>query len=376
MASKRDYYEVLGVARNASPDEIRRAFRRLARQYHPDVNRDASAGERFKEINEAYEVLSNAEKRRHYDRFGHAAAASPFGSTGAGFGIDEIFETFFGGMGRGGASRRPARGADLRYDLELSFDEAVFGVTKEIEVPRTVPCSRCGGGGAEPGSSPARCPQCNGAGEVRRVQQSIFGQFVNVTVCDRCRGRGEVITQPCKECGGRGAVQTVRRIAVPIPAGVDDGQQMHLPGEGELGARGGPPGDLYVVIAAAPHDVFKRQDTNIIYDLLINVAQAALGDELEVPTIDGREKLKIPPGTQSGAVLRLRGKGVPRLRGPGRGDQLIRVRVVIPQELTEEQRQLFERLAASFNGHAPADGQASKPGRGLFDRVKDVLGGD
>src|SRR5215475_10608538 len=220
MATKRDYYEVLGVERGASADDIRRAFRRLARQYHPDVNRAPGAADQFKEVNEAYEVLSDAGKRRDYDRFGHVAPGS-FGSSGAGFGIDEIFETFFGGMGRAGSSRRPSRGADLRYDLELTFEEAVFGVTRDLEVPRTVPCVRCGGGGAEPGSSPARCPQCNGAGEVRRVQQSIFGQFVNVTVCDRCRGRGEVITQPCRECGARGAVQTVRKIAVPIPAGVD-----------------------------------------------------------------------------------------------------------------------------------------------------------
>jgi molecular chaperone DnaJ len=375
MATKRDYYEVLGVERNAGADEIRRAFRKLARQYHPDVNREPGAADQFKEVNEAYEVLSDAGKRREYDRFGHAGP-SPFGPGGAGFGIDEIFETFFGGMGRPGSGRRPSRGADLRYDLELTFEEAVFGVTREIEVPRTVPCGRCGGDGAEPGSSPTRCPQCNGAGEVRRVQQSIFGQFVNVTVCERCRGRGEVITQPCKECAGRGAVQTSRTIAVPIPAGVDDGQQIHLHHEGELGGRGGPPGDLYVVISVAPHGFFKRQDTSIVYDLNVNVAQAALGVELEVPTIDGQEKLKVPAGTQSGAVLRLRGKGVPRLRGAGRGDQLVRVRVVIPQELTDEQRQLFERLDASFNGHAAGEPPGAKGGRGLFDRVKDVLGGD
>jgi molecular chaperone DnaJ len=375
MATKRDYYEVLGVARTASPEEIRRAFRRLARQYHPDVNRDPGAADQFKEVNEAYEVLSDAEKRRDYDRFGHAGG-SPFGPGGAGFGIDEIFETFFGGMGRGAGGRRPTRGADLRYDLELTFEEAVFGVTRELEVPRTVPCARCGGDGAEPGSSPQRCPQCNGAGEVRRVQQSIFGQFVNVTVCDRCRGRGEVIAQPCKECAGRGAVQSLRKLSVPIPAGVDDGQQIHLPGEGELGGRSGPPGDLYVVISVAPHAFFKRQDANVVYDLTLNVAQAALGAEIEVPTVDGQEKLRVPAGTQSGAVLRLRGKGVPRLRGAGRGDQLVRVRVAIPQELTDEQRQLFERLAASFNGHGGAEPPSGRGGRGLFDRVKDVLGGD
>src|SRR5262245_122610 len=246
MAVKRDYYEVLGVSRGASDDDIRRAFRRLARQYHPDVNKEDGAAARFKEIGEAYEVLSDAEKRRQYDRFGHTGVGGAAGFPGGagGFGIEDIFETFFGATTRG-ASRRPTRGADLRYDLELTFDEAVFGTTHEIEVPKAVVCGRCNGDGAEPGTPPQRCPTCGGSGEIRRAQQSIFGQFVNVMVCDRCRGQGTIITKACEECHGRGTVEHVRKVPLTIPAGVDNGQQMQVPGEGELGQRGGPPGDLY-----------------------------------------------------------------------------------------------------------------------------------
>ena len=371
MAVKRDYYEVLGVARDASEDDVRRAFRRLARQYHPDVNREDGAGARFKEINEAYEVLSDREKRQIYDRFGHAGPQG-FGAGGVGFGIEDIFETFFGASARG-AGRRPARGADLRYDLEIRFEEAIFGATREIEVPRTVVCSRCNGSRAEPGSQPERCPQCNGSGELRRVQQSIFGQFVNVMVCDRCRGTGQVIAKPCTECRGRGEVQSTRRLQLTIPPGVDDGAQIQLRGEGEAGARGGPPGDLYVVLAVEPHDVFKRQGDDILFDLSVNVAQAALGDEVEVPTVDGTARVKVPAGTQSGRVIRLKERGVPHLRRHGRGDQQVRVRVAVPQQLTDEQRELFERLAQTFDGaSARTDGKS----KGLFDRVKDVLGGE
>jgi molecular chaperone DnaJ len=371
MAIKRDYYEVLGVARDASEEDVRRAFRRLARQYHPDVNREDGADARFKEINEAYEVLSDREKRQIYDRFGHAGPQG-FGAGGVGFGIEDIFETFFGASVRG-AGRRPARGADLRYDLEIAFEEAIFGATREIEVPRTVVCSRCNGSRAEPGSQPERCPQCNGSGELRRVQQSIFGQFVNVMVCDRCRGTGQVIAKPCTECRGRGEVQSSRRLQLTIPPGVDDGAQIQLRGEGEAGARGGPPGDLYVVLAVGAHEVFKRQGDDILFDLSINIAQAALGDEVEVPTVDGTAKVKVPAGTQSGRVIRLKERGVPHLRGHGRGDQQVRLRVAVPQQLTDEQRELFERLAQTFEGaSARTDGKS----KGLFDRVKDVLGGE
>jgi molecular chaperone DnaJ len=377
MAVKRDYYEILGVGRDAAEDDIRRAFRKLARQYHPDVNKEEEAHARFKEINEAYEVLSDREKRQVYDRFGHDG---PQGFAGAGgFGIEDIFETFFGASTRGGG-RRPARGADLRYDMEITFEEAVFGTSKQIEIPRTVVCPRCNGNRSEPGSQPERCPQCSGSGEVRRVQQSIFGQFVNVMVCDRCRGAGQVVTNPCVECRGRGETQVTRKLEITIPAGVDEGAQIQLRGEGESGARGGPAGDLYVVLSVGAHPTFKRQGSDVLYDLTVNVAQAALGDEVEVPTVDGTARVKIPAGTQAGRVLRLKDRGVPHLRGHGRGDQQVRVRVAVPQQLTDEQRGLFEALARSFAGDdVRADGKQGsdgKSGKGLFDRVKDVLGGD
>jgi molecular chaperone DnaJ len=375
MAVKRDYYDVLGVGRDASADEIRRAFRRLARQYHPDISKEDGAEARFKEVNEAYEVLSDAEKRRQYDRFGHAGGQAGFGGAPGGFGIEDIFETFFGAANRN--SRRPSRGADLRYDLELTFEEAAFGTTREIEVPKTVVCTRCSGDGAEPGTPPQRCPSCNGSGEIRRAQQSIFGQFVNVMVCDRCRGTGQIITKACGECHGRGTVQHVRKIPLTIPAGVDDGQQMQVPGEGEMGGRGGPPGDLYIFLSVQAHPKFKRQNYDLVYDLAVDVAQAALGDEVEVPTLDGTTTLKIPAGTQHGKVLRLRGKGVPHLRGSGRGDQQIRIHVAVPQTLTDEQRALFEKLRASFGQSGAPEPQGNgRPGKGIFERVKDVLGGE
>ena len=374
MAVKRDYYDVLGVSREASQDDIRRAFRKLARQYHPDISKEDGAEARFKEVNEAYEVLSDAEKRRQYDRFGHAGAQAGFGAAG-GFGIEDIFATFFGATARN--PRRPSRGADLRYDLELTFDEAVFGTTKEIEVPKTVVCSRCSGDGAEPGTPPQTCPTCQGSGEIRRAQQSIFGQFVNVMVCDRCRGNGQIITKACSECHGRGTVQHVRKIPLNIPAGVDDGQQMQVPGEGELGGRGGPPGDLYVFLSVKAHPKFKRQNYDLVYDLTIDVTQATLGDEVEVPTLEGSTTLKVPAGTQHGKVLRLRGKGVPHLRGNARGDQQVRVHLAVPQSLTDEQRELFERLRESLRGSAVAEKHENgRHGKGIFERVKDVLGGE
>lgn len=374
MAVKRDYYEVLSVTRDANEDEIRRAFRRLARQYHPDVNKDADADARFKEVNEAYDVLTNAEKRQQYDRFGHG---SPAGVGASGFGIEDIFETFFGGGGRSG--RRPARGADLRYDLTISFEEAMFGTSKKLEIPRTVPCGRCSGNRSEPGSQPERCPRCNGAGEIRHTQQSVFGQFVNVTMCDRCRGAGSIVTKPCTECRGIGEVRHVRELTLNVPAGVDEGQQLHLVGEGELGARGGPPGDLYVVLTVEPHETFKRRGDDLILEQTINVAQAALGTDLEVPTFEGTERVRIPAGTQSGRIVRVRGRGVPRLRTNTRGDLQVHFRVEIPTKITDDQRRLFQQLAATFDGgETPGaetgDGRAHS--KGIFGRVKDALGAD
>src|SRR5215469_15490833 len=301
--NKRDYYEVLGVSRNASDDEVKRAFRRLAKQYHPDANKEQGAEARFIEINEAYEVLSDQQKRAAYDRYGHAAAAGSMG--GAGFAdfssfSTDIFEMFFSGAT--GTQRRsgPQRGADLRYELTITFEEAVFGCQKEIELPRWESCSTCKGSGAQPGTSKTRCSNCQGSGEIRRVQQSIFGQFVNVTVCDRCRGEGSVITTPCEKCRGQGRVRNNRRVVVNIPAGVDDGINVRVTGEGEVSSRGGAPGNLYVVLTVKQHPFFKRQGNDIHYELPVSFTQAALGAEVEVQTVDKKSTLlKIPAGTQS-----------------------------------------------------------------------------
>jgi molecular chaperone DnaJ len=369
-ATKRDYYEVLGVARGATDEEIKKAFRRLAFQFHPDRNKENGAEEKFKEINEAYEVLSDADKRATYDRFGHAG--SPFGAGFEGFsgfgGFGDIFETFFGG---GATTRRgPQRGADLRYDLTLEFEEAVFGCEKELSVPRTEVCGTCNGSRSAPGSQPARCTNCSGSGEVRRVQQSIFGQFVNVTSCDRCRGEGRVITDPCPQCRGNGVERKIRKIQVRIPAGVDEGTQIRLSGEGEAGARNGPAGNLYVSISVRPHERFRRHENDIICELPINFAQAALGDEIEVETLDGPVNLKIPAGTQSHKVFEIRNKGVPNLRGSGRGDFLVVARVVTPQKLNDGQKKLFRELAKTFG-----DTTLPEEDKGLFERLNEAFTG-
>ncbi len=371
--SKRDYYEVLGIPRDADENAIKSAYRRLARQYHPDVNKSEDAEERFKEINEAYEVLSDANKRATYDRFGHAAAQGGFGAggPGAGFpGFGDIFEEFFGGFGgMRGAQRGPARGNDLRYDMEISFEEAVFGVEKEIEIPRQETCSQCQGSGAEPGTKPIRCPQCNGSGEVRRAQQTILGQFVSVTTCPRCNGEREIATTPCTQCRGQRRVRVTRKLAVSIPAGVDDGMRIRLAGEGEPGERGGPPGSLFVVLAVKPHPLFQRQENDIVLELPVNIVQAALGAEIGVPTLDGPTKLTIPAGTQHGAVFKLRGKGVPILRSSRRGDQLIVAHVVVPEKLNDKQRKLLKELGESLGLES-----LGKDNRNLFEKLIDAVG--
>lgn len=379
MAAKRDYYEVLGVPRNATQEEIKQAYRRLARQYHPDVNKSPDAEEKFKEINEAYQVLSDPEKRRQYDLFGHAGVTGGAAQGGARVDFDftdfpditEIFEEFFGfpGFGTRRRQRRVERGSDIQVDVTLTFQEAVFGTEKVIEVPRWEPCPRCRGTRTEPGTRPARCPQCGGRGEVQYVQDSLFGRFVRVSVCPRCNGEGVVITTPCQECGGRGVVRRTRKVAVDIPPGVDDGTLVRLKGEGELGRNGGPPGDLYVRVQVQPHPLFKREGKNILLDLPINVAQAALGDEVEIPTIDGTTvKLTIPPGTQYGQTFRIRGKGAPDVRNPNRrGDMLVTVRVVVPKKLTPEQKELFMRLGQTF------DRTPSPQDKNFWDKLVDIL---
>jgi len=349
MPPKRDYYEVLGIEKNATDEDIRKAFRQLAFKYHPDHNHGDGAEDKFKEVNEAYEVLSDADKRAAYDRFGHNGGQDLFGQgfQGSDFGFGDIFDAFFGG--RTSSTRQaPQRGASLQTGLRITLDEAAFGCEKELDISRTENCSVCQGTGSKPGTQPVRCPNCNGAGEVRRVQASIFGRFTNVTTCPRCRGEGQIITDYCPSCKGSGREKQQRKIIVKVPAGVDDGNQIRLRGEGEEGTRGGPSGDLFVVISVIEHDYFKREEDDILYDLSINFAQAALGTEIEVPTLDGESKLKIPAGCQTGTVFRLKNKGITHLNGRGRGDQLVRVSVATPESLSKEQRRLFEELADSL----------------------------
>lgn len=368
--AKRDYYEVLGVTRTASPDEIKKAFRKLARQYHPDINKDAGAEAKFKEINEAYEVLSDEQKRAMYDRFGHNMPNGMGGGYGDPFGgadpFSTIFDAFFGGQAAGPRQRGPQRGADMRYSLRLDFEEAIFGTEHEIEYRRLETCPSCTGSGAEPGTSPVRCTKCSGTGAVR--QRAPLFNMVTVTTCDVCSGTGTVIPIPCRECRGEGRVRETRRITVKVPAGVDRNQQLRINGEGEAGPRGGPFGDLYVVLDVQPHPVFVREGNDVLFELKLNLAQAALGDEIEVPTLDGSDKLKIPAGTQTGQTFVLRGRGVPFLRQQGRGDQIVVTNVIVPTKLNDQQRKLLQELARTFDPEDHTQRDAS-----FIGRVKNLL---
>jgi molecular chaperone DnaJ len=370
--SNRDYYEILGVPRNASPEEIKASFRRLARQYHPDVNKEEGAEEKFKEINEAYGVLSDAEKRARYDRYGKEGLGNMGGFRDYTVDFNDIFEEIFGGFGfsTGRRSRNaPRRGRDLQMTVTLTFEEAVFGAEKEIEFQREETCSRCAGSGAEPGTTPLRCATCGGQGEVRQVRQTFLGQMVQTSTCPTCNGRGEVISTPCKNCRATGLERKTVRKKVQIPAGVDSGTQIRLAGEGGPGINGGPNGSMFLVLDVQPHQFFKRRENDIILNLDINVAQAALGAEIEVPTLEGLEKLKIPAGTQPGKIFHLRNKGVPYLRRSGRGDQLVIVNVAVPTKLTREQRELFQKLAESL-------GTSVQPReKGFLDWLNEALGG-
>jgi molecular chaperone DnaJ len=368
---KADYYETLGVNRDAAPDEIKRAFRRLAMEFHPDRNSEPGAEARFKEINEAYEVLSDPEKRSTYDRFGHAGLDGAFGGSRGfeGFGpfggFGDIFDAFFGAASQT-RRRAPSRGADLQVAIDLTFEEAAFGTSKSVTLNRTELCSQCNGLRAEPGTEPQRCPTCEGLGEVRRVQRSVFGQFINVTACDRCRGEGWVIPTPCTKCRGTGRERVTRELEVKVPAGVDNGSQIRLTGEGELGTNGGQRGSAYVVLRVAEHPIFERVEDDLHVQANISFVQAALGDEVLVPTLEGEEKVKIAAGTESGQVLTLRNRGISRLRGGGRGDMHIHVQVKTPKKLSGEQKKLLEQLAASLDKD---DG-----GKGLFEKVKGAFG--
>lgn len=352
MTTKKDYYEILGVARDASEADIKKAFRRLAMKYHPDRNKDdKSTEEKFKEVKEAYEVLSDKQKRSAYDQFGHAGVNQNGGFGGAGFNFDDIFGdmgNIFGdifGMGGRGSRRSYAQaGADLRYRLNISLEEAVQGVTKKIKVPTWILCPECGGSGARKGTSPSKCPDCDGTGQIRMQQ----GFFSVQQTCPNCRGTGQIITSPCSECHGQGRLQQTKTLSIKIPAGVDTGDRIRLTGEGEAGYHGGPAGDLYVEVEVANHAIFTRQGNDLYCEVPISFIIAALGDTIEVPTLEGRVKIKVPPETQTGKVFRLRGKGVKSVHGSHKGDILCRIMVETPVKLNKKQKSLFEDLAKSL----------------------------
>ncbi len=380
MADKRDYYEVLGVKKDASEDEIKKAYRKLAKQYHPDLNRDnpKAAEEKFKEVSEAYEVLSDPSKREKYDKFGHSGISNDFGPGGFTwndfthqsdvedlFGSD-FFSAFFGGdpffggrSGRARARNMPMRGASLRYDLEISLEQVMNGSEIELEVPHNVECEKCRGSGAKEGTSPKTCPDCGGTGQRRSAQVRGMSQFVTITTCPRCRGQGKWIETPCEACSGRGTVHKKHKLAIKIPPGVEHGTNLRIAGAGEEGERGGPPGDLYVVIHVKPHEMFERDGGNLLLEIPISIVQATLGDQVDVPTLKGSVKMTIPEGTQNGTIFRLKGLGLPYING-GKGDEMVRVAVEIPTRLTKEQK----RLLREFGGL-----EASKP-ESFVDRIK------
>ncbi len=387
-----DYYAVLGVARNASDEEIRSAFRRKAMEYHPDRNKNADAEEKFKEINEAYQVLSDSRKRGQYDRFGRAGVGngahtggSPFeGFEGFG-GFGDIFDSFFGGASAR-AGQQPRRGGDLQQQVTLRFEEAVFGSSREVEINRLELCHHCSGAGNEPGTSVDTCADCRGTGQVRRSQRSLFGQFTQVVGCSSCRGRGSIITTPCTNCRGAGRERLRRKIEVKIPGGVENGMQVRLSGEGDAGSDGGGSGNLYVGVNVQEHHIFQREGHDLLYTLPLNVAEASLGVKKAIPTIDGfDEELKLPQGTQPGTEFRIRNKGVPHLHSNRRGDLRIMADVRVPGSLNSRQRELMEELARSFNGKKRSRKSAgersqsdetegeSAAEKGIFDRIKDAF---
>ena len=379
--SKRDYYEVLEIEKNASEAEIKKAYRKMAKLYHPDVNHnDKTTEAKFKEVNEAYEVLSNPQKRSQYNQYGHAGLDPNGygGGAGGGFGdfdfggIGDIFESFFGGGGGFGRSSRtrngPQKGADLKYAMEITFEEAAFGVEREISANRNEACTTCNGSGSKPGTTPSTCSHCNGSGQIQFKQNTPFGQFVNSRTCDVCKGEGKIIINPCTTCNGKGNIRKTAKINLKVPAGIDDGQTISMRGEGEPGSKGGPTGDLYVTIRVKKHSIFKRQGNDVLIDMPITFVQAALGSEFEVPTIDGKVKYSIPEGTQTGSVFRLKNKGIPYLRGSGRGDQYIKVDVEVPKKLNDKQKNILKEFA-DISGD---DNHEQR--RGFFEKMKDALG--
>jgi len=374
VADKRDYYEVLGVGKDASSDDVKKAYRKLARQYHPDVNKEADAETKFKEVKEAYDVLSDDGKRSTYDQYGHIDPNQGMGGAGgADFGgFGDIFDMFFGG---GGGRQRdpnaPQRGNDLQYTMNIEFKEAVFGKETEITIPRTESCDTCHGSGAKPGTQPKTCTTCHGSGQQEVVQNTPFGRIANRRVCSTCRGSGKIIVDKCNTCHGEGRVKKQRRIKVNIPAGVDDGAQIRISGEGEGGTRGGQPGDLYIVLRVKSHEFFDREGDDIYCEVPLNFVQAALGDEIEIPTLNEKVKLKIPAGTQTGTYFRLKGKGVPKLRGIGSGDQHVKVTIVTPTKLSDEQKDLLRQ----FGGLSPQL-SSTEHHESIFEKMKKAFRGD
>lgn len=381
MATKRDYYEILGVDKKASADDIKSAYRKLAMQYHPDKNKSPDAEEKFKEISESYAVLSDQGKRQQYDQFGHAGIDQRYsqedifrgvdfedlfrdiGMSGRGRGGGSIFDIFFGGGG--GRHEGPSRGGDLLYELAINLEDAAKGKAVELEIPRTETCEVCHGSGAKPGTSPKTCSACRGSGQVNKTQNTPFGRFMTTSTCGTCRGTGTIIDSPCTACHGSGTVQRRRKIEVKIPPGVDTGSRLRVSGEGEAGGKGGPTGDLYVEINVRPHSIFTRNENDLLVEATISFTQAALGDEIIVPTIDGKAEMKIPPGAQNAQVFRLKGKGIPGLHLSGKGDQLVRIKVAVPTKLTERQKELLRELAQ-------ISGEKTR-GKSIFEKVRDHI---
>ena len=375
--AKRDYYEALGVPKGASEEEVRKAFRKKAMEYHPDRNKNPDAEEKFKEVNEAYQVLIDPQKRTQYDRFGHAGVGARSGGFTRDFegydvfgGFGDIFDSFFGDLAGRGQQRTAQRGADIQYGVTIPFEEAVFGTEREVEVSRTERCHKCHGSGAEPGTRPSTCSTCRGVGQVRRTQRSLFGQFSQVTACPTCKGKGSTIDTLCGSCQGSGTERNKRKVIVKIPAGVEDGMQIRLTGEGDVGTNGSTPGNLYIHLSVKEHSLFRREGSDLIYELPISIIQASLGDEVQIPTLNGTEELRIPPGTQPGSVFHIKGKGVPLLNGNRRGDLIVPVKLVVPTSVDSQQRKLLEELAKTME--PPSD--APDKEKGLFDKIKDALG--
>ena len=382
MAGKKDYYEILGVSKDADQDEIKKAYRKLAKKYHPDRNNeDPDASDKFKEISEAYEVLSDPDKRQRYDQYGHSGLNQEdinfddFAQGGFG-GLDDIFDMFFndGGMGGMGGRRRssrrrgPQKGSDLQYRLEISFEEAAFGAEKEITIPRQEECENCNGTGAKPGSDSKTCPKCNGQGQIRTTQRTPFGQFAQTTTCDRCDGTGKIITSPCPECNGKGRIRRHRNLTVNVPAGVKSGTKLRMANEGQAGEKGAPSGDLYIIINVKDHKIFDRKGDDIYCEVPINIVQATLGDEIKVPTLEGKVKFTIPEGTQPGTTFRLKNKGISHLNGYGRGDEYIEVKVVIPENLSQKKKDKLMEFGEMC-------GEEINPEHKSFlKKVRDVLG--